>query len=162
MKYLMLIMLLSTTNSWAYDHHRPRPQQNDPACIVTDTDVIKEVKTLQDKCELLNPLELKSGVFNYPLMPETPLRVNYWDAKFGRKIKQETWYEINYYNVCTGKTTLSKTKKYEDVYYKYFIVQNPNLAPNIDKSYLTAAMTKKEAEAAFLEAERECQTYTKE
>lgn len=150
MKTTLLVLTLITTNTLM-------ARERIDSCIVNDTEVTETKVVDEGECQVVNELELTSTIKTYPKMPNIgAISVRYWEGSFVKESIQEVSKSIHYYDICRGVKTITIKKKEYDFFKEHYTLENPNLSPKIDKTYMLAPMTDAEALAAYEKLEAKC------
>jgi len=122
------------------------------------TKLNEEVKSI-GKCQKNEPLSLEWTTQYYPQLSSHSIRVRYWKGSYQRNISIETTYLRELVDECRGRVLSEKTLKKISTTTLEFAISNPNLDPEIDKSYLLFPMTDGEAKNELRNTLKQCEAY---
>ncbi len=111
-------------------------------------------------CEPGEELRLGRKLVSYPQMQENPYEVEYWTGSYTRSVKAVRNYLHEAIDRCMDRTIVSERKTKTESWTQEFQIHNPNLDYDIFASYQLVPMSNDQAQAAFIKAKLDCETYT--
>lgn len=130
-----------------------------PAQCFREAWIRLESKLLSAKCELTHatePLKLSITTRIYPYLGNESYSVEYWEGSYTRTSIEKVTYLHEIYNLCTQETRYSERVEKMENLEQVFPIQNPNLSPDITKSYQLLPMSRQDAESALSDAKKAC------
>ncbi len=125
-------------------------------CVKEYITKIQETISPAGSCQQYEPLKLSWTKQYYPHLSSDAISVRYWKGSYQRSYKHHKTYLRELVDECRGKILSEKIIKKTAVEARYFNLENPNLNPQITKSYQLFALTEAEAQEALKEAHNQC------
>ena len=129
-------------------------------CVGEYLTPLSEKKWVSKACAVTRPLQLVSTEQSYPNLKPSLHHIQIWAGTVSKTISVQHRYLRELIDECRGKIISSREIARRDQTESYFEVENPNLDPMIDESYLISPMADDEAKRALATAQSKCESET--